>query len=118
MRTPAGSVPQRDAVPDEYRNPQRPHAVELTVHRAGPSLADLAALLRPPAWHADAACREHPEVSWFPSLGETAQAARAVCSGCLVNEECLAAALEDPLTQGVWAGTTPQERKALRRTAA
>jgi WhiB family redox-sensing transcriptional regulator len=93
-------------------------ALVLTVHRAGPSLAGLAALLRPPAWHADAACKEHPEVAFFPPLGETAEAARAVCAGCLVRVECLAAALEEPLTQGVWGGTTVAERKAMRRAAA
>ena len=97
-----------------------PDALTLTRCRGDVAdvLADLAQLLRPPAWHADALCREHPEVSWFPSLGETAEVAPALCSGCLVNEECLAAALEDPLTQGVWGGTTPTERKAMRQAVA
>src|SRR5437762_9490496 len=66
----------------------------------------------------DALCREHPEVRFILEHGETAEAARGVCSDCLVRAECLATALEDPLTAGVWGGTTAAERKALRRTAA
>jgi hypothetical protein len=76
-----------------------PDAVELTGHRSGTTLAELAALIQIPAWHADA---------------ETAEAPRAICAGCLVRAECLAAALQDPLTEGVWAGTTARERRQLR----
>jgi hypothetical protein len=53
------------------------------------SLDELAAAIRPP-WVADAACREHLEVDFFPQRGEFPDAARAVCSGCLVRRECLA----------------------------
>lgn len=33
-----------------------------------------------PAWHADAACKEYPEVNFFPHRDKAAQAAVAVCS--------------------------------------
>src|SRR5438128_772574 len=52
------------------------------------------------AWHADAACKEHPEVAFFPPLGETAEAGRVVCAGCLVSAECLAAAPRGPTHPG------------------
>ncbi len=69
-----------------------------------------------PDWHADAACREHPEVSWFPDVGETGELARAIWSGCLVRSECLDYALTWPgAAQGIWAGTSEDERRALRR---
>lgn len=76
-------------------------------------------LRRRPAWHADAACREHPEIDWFPTRGAEAfrmlRAARQVCAGCLVRDECLDFALADPTIVGVWAGTTALERKKMRR---
>ena len=78
-----------------------------------PPLIDV--LLRRPAWHADAACRDHPELSWFPGRGEPLDQPRAVCAGCLVRDECLAAALEDPAMHGVRAGTSERERRLLRR---
>src|ERR1700722_18852645 len=47
-----------------------------------------------PAWHGDAACRDHPDVNFFPTPGNAAWAARAVCAMCRVRRECLAWALE------------------------
>jgi WhiB family redox-sensing transcriptional regulator len=64
-----------------------------------------------PAWMADAACREHPEVNFFPGRGRAAESAKAVCRACLVREECLAYALEHHLV-GVWGGTTERERRS------
>lgn len=82
-------------------------------------LPDLLALVRPPAWHRDAACLEHGELTWFPERHETTvmRAAIAVCRRCLVRAECLAFALEVPDTAGVWGGTTSRQRAALRREA-
>jgi WhiB family redox-sensing transcriptional regulator len=78
---------------------------------------DLLEIQPRPEWHADALCREHPEISWFPEHGESTTPARAVCARCLVREECLEYALDDPgaLRWGVWGGTTERERRALRR---
>ncbi len=71
-----------------------------------------------PAWHADAACLEHPELSWFPAHGEDQTAAKAVCTGCLVVAECGSWALaQGPELQGIWAGMSGQERKRRRRAA-
>ena len=41
-----------------------------------------------PAWHKDAACREHPELSWFPERGEDVRPAKRVCEACLVCRVC------------------------------
>ncbi|MBU6315705.1 MAG: WhiB family transcriptional regulator [Acidobacteria bacterium] len=80
-------------------------------------LPDLEVLLGRPDWHRDAACLEHPELSWFPARGDNAGlvAAIAVCRRCLVRAECLQFALETPDTVGVWGGTTARQRAALRR---
>ena len=37
----------------------------------------------------------------FPERGESTDRATAVCDGCNVREECLSAALADPLTSGI-----------------
>jgi hypothetical protein len=42
------------------------------------------------------ACREHPELAWFPPQGVRPEAAKAVCRGCLVRAECLTFALGQP----------------------
>ncbi len=74
-----------------------------------------------PAWWDDAPCREHPGVNFFPNTraATTVQAvatAKSVCERCLVRADCLAWALAAPPTQddGIFGGTTPAERKALR----
>jgi WhiB family redox-sensing transcriptional regulator len=67
-----------------------------------------------PAWMRDAACREHPDTTFFPSLGEPSEPARAVCARCLVRDACLAYALEHDERHGVRGGLSTRERQALR----
>lgn len=79
----------------------------------------LAALVRglESAWKADALCKEHPTVNFFPERGEDASEARDICSRCMVQSECLTAAIENE-ERGVWAGTSERERQRLRRAQA
>jgi WhiB family redox-sensing transcriptional regulator len=77
------------------------------------SLADLG--FRRPAWHADAACKEHPDTRWFPRKGEGVDEAKAICATCAVCVECLTYALEHPGLQGVWGGSSQQERARMRK---
>ena len=79
-----------------------------------PSLADL--IPARPAWMARAACREVDTAVFFPSRGEATDEARAVCAACPVRRECLAYAVESE-EEGVWAGTSKRERRAMRREA-
>ena len=67
-----------------------------------------------PAFHADAACREHPELSWFPERGQSITAQLAVCRSCLVRAECEAAGV-DGKEHGVWGATTGRQRRVMRR---
>lgn len=77
---------------------------------------------RAPAWQRDGLCREprYASVNFFPSaygvktLG-VIEAARAVCRRCLVVEECAAWAVEHEVPEGVWGGTTPGQRRAMRK---
>ena len=76
---------------------------------------------RRPAWMADAACLEHPEVEFIPAdqrSEDKAAAALAICRRCLCRAECRSFALADPSLLGIWAGTTTAERRAMRRQAA
>jgi WhiB family transcriptional regulator, redox-sensing transcriptional regulator len=68
-----------------------------------------------PSWMRDAACREHPEVSWFPGAGDKGLKAKSICEGCLVVGACLEYAIEHG-ESGVWGGMDDRER--LRFVAA
>lgn len=81
-------------------------------------LDELLALLRPPAWHTDAACRGVGAATFFPERDASAAAARTICATCPVRADCLAAAHSYGTdTAGVWGGTTARERARLRRPA-
>lgn len=41
--------------------------------------------------------------------------ARETCGGCSVSKECLDFALDNYIDFGIWAGTTPLQRKVMRR---
>lgn len=94
---------------------KRPRAVEAP-----------AASLRADAWREFAACREVDPELFFPEAGQSPAAARLVCSGCPVLEECAVHALGEgsgtPEPLGVWGGMTAQERlrilQARRKAAA
>jgi len=90
----------------------------MTAARPRPSpRADAAA---PADWREQAACRhENPEL-FFP-IGTSGPAldqideAKAVCARCPVREICLQVALDHGEDEGIWGGTTPQERRELIR---
>jgi len=67
-------------------------------------------------WWNDAECRHHAQhVDFFPTRGESAREAKAVCARCRVASECLEYALRwEPLC-GVWGGLNERERRQLRR---
>jgi WhiB family redox-sensing transcriptional regulator len=71
-------------------------------------------------WKWDAACQGMGPEIFYLEQGEKGentrrlQAARQVCNGCLVRRECLQYALDNYIGTGIWAGTTPNQRKRLR----
>jgi WhiB family transcriptional regulator, redox-sensing transcriptional regulator len=73
-------------------------------------------------WTERGACREpgtDPEL-FFPvgetglSVGQVA-AAKAVCARCPVTDQCRDWAVRTGEREGIWGGTTPEERRHLRR---
>lgn len=66
------------------------------------------------SWREEAACRGLLPALFYPERGEDASSARDVCRTCPVAEECLTDALVEGERWGIWAGTTPSERRVLR----
>lgn len=71
-------------------------------------------------WTERAACRGldpdlfYPVGTTGPALEQVA-AAKAICARCPVRDDCLDWALRTGEAHGVWGGTTPEERRYLRR---
>lgn len=66
-------------------------------------------------WRKDAACIskfDDPAYDWFPSKYRSypAQAAKAVCRGCPVRQDCLQYALDQDERGGIWGGLNAAER--------
>jgi WhiB family transcriptional regulator, redox-sensing transcriptional regulator len=43
--------------------------------------------------------------------------AKAICNDCWIKNKCLSFAMENKEREGIWGGTTPADRKRLRRKA-
>jgi WhiB family transcriptional regulator, redox-sensing transcriptional regulator len=67
------------------------------------------------AWYALAECIRFPTDLFFPSPGEEAEMAVALCDKCLVRRACFTYAMAHPELYGVWGGTSAEERTLLRR---
>jgi len=67
-------------------------------------------------WRHDAECVRYVGlVDFFPSHGESAREAKAVCAMCSVRKECLDYAMRWEQLCGVWGGLSERERRQLRR---
>lgn len=68
-----------------------------------------------PAWKARAACRDIATADFFPNTsaesGESYKYLRRLCGDCEVRMDCLTAALDGEEMFGLWAGTSPRERR-------
>jgi WhiB family transcriptional regulator, redox-sensing transcriptional regulator len=69
-------------------------------------------------WRDDAACRDADPELFFP-IGPAGPAlrqideAKRICRACPARTQCLAWALDQEVTDGVWGGTTEDERRAI-----
>jgi WhiB family transcriptional regulator, redox-sensing transcriptional regulator len=71
-------------------------------------------------WRAASAClNTDPDVFFPVAVGSAAskQVARAmrICAGCTVRQQCLDFAMRSGEKDGIWGGTTPEERVRTRR---
>jgi WhiB family transcriptional regulator, redox-sensing transcriptional regulator len=74
-------------------------------------------------WRSRGACLTADPDLFFPisATGSSAAqvaGAKATCAGCQVRADCLSFALAERDMQGIWGGTTDDERKKLRRARA
>jgi WhiB family transcriptional regulator, redox-sensing transcriptional regulator len=75
-----------------------------------------------PGWMARGACQHADPELFFPNATrgaalEQVSAAKAVCTVCAVRAACLSFAV-DTRQDGIWGGTTSEERRALVHRAA
>ena len=71
-------------------------------------------------WVLSGACRQADPELFFPIAAKEStelqiDAAKAVCAPCAVRASCLSYALEAK-AEGIWGGTTQQERRGGRRS--
>lgn len=69
-------------------------------------------------WAAYAACRDAGPDVFFSDRDRDVEAARRVCSGCAVQQDCLEWATEMRIRYGMWGGLTPRERRRMERRSA
>lgn len=76
------------------------------------AVLDLLEALHPP-WHAKAACRGRRDLDWFPDSNDLGalEAARRVCRGCVVRQQCEAAGRANNEEAGVWGGALRLHRR-------
>ncbi len=67
-------------------------------------------------WMDEALCAQVDTDIFFPAKGGEVRTAKGICARCPVRAECLDFALEGSL-DGIWGGTSPGERAAMRRKA-
>ena len=70
-------------------------------------------------WRDDAACRNTAPDLFFPvgSTGEAeeeSRAAIALCQSCPVREQCLEFAMATNQRDGIWGGTSEEDRRRMR----
>ena len=64
-------------------------------------------------WMAQGNCADKSPSIFFPSDGVGVEAARRVCDGCPVKDQCLNYALDNRIDHGVWGGTSERERRRI-----
>ena len=72
----------------------------------------------PEPWMADALCAQTDPDAFFPEFGQSSKPAKRICADCTVRAQCLAFALKNGETEGIWGGLSAKERRAIRSDAA
>lgn len=67
----------------------------------------------PLTWQLQANCIGVDPDLFFPERGASTKEAKAVCSDCIVIEECLGYALQNGEKDGIWGGLTERERRRI-----
>lgn len=68
-----------------------------------------------PEQHAQRACKDVDVAIFFPKQGGSTKEAKLICESCYMVRECLDEAMSDATIQGIWGGTTENERMEARK---
>lgn len=71
----------------------------------------------PPPWTDAALCNQTDPEAFFPEKGGSTRAAKTVCLGCEVRQQCLDYALSNGERFGIWGGLSERERRRLSGAA-
>lgn len=74
------------------------------------ALSDLLDMATATEWMRDALCAQADPEAWFPNPGEHSTAAKTICDGCPIRQQCLDYARAEDIRWGVWGGLTASER--------
>jgi WhiB family transcriptional regulator, redox-sensing transcriptional regulator len=66
-------------------------------------------------WTDRAACRGTDTEIFFPANADEEAEALSICATCPVRAQCLDYAVRNRETYGIWGGTTPEQRRRIRR---
>ncbi|HEV3354445.1 MAG TPA: WhiB family transcriptional regulator [Acidimicrobiales bacterium] len=69
-------------------------------------------------WTDSAACRGTDTEIFYPANAEEEAEALSICATCPVRAQCLDYAIRNRETYGIWGGTTPEQRRRIRREQA
>jgi WhiB family redox-sensing transcriptional regulator len=70
------------------------------------------------AWTAQAACRGTDTEIFYPVTPDEEAEALSICATCPVRAQCLDDAIRNREIYGIWGGTTPEQRRRIRRERA
>ena len=70
------------------------------------------------AWTNQAACRGTDTEIFYPVTSDEEAEALSICATCPVRAQCLDDALRNREIYGIWGGTTPEQRRRIRRERA
>ena len=70
------------------------------------------------AWTQQAACRGTETEIFYPVTSDEEAEALSICATCPVRAQCLDYAIRNRETYGIWGGTTPEQRRRIRRERA
>jgi hypothetical protein len=66
-------------------------------------------------WRDEALCAQTDPDSFFPEKGGSTREAKAVCTRCPVQAECVDEALANGERYGIWGGLSERERRKITR---
>lgn len=78
------------------------------------AMAGLNASVENPAWFERAECKEMDPEIFFPLPSQSDRLAIEICHKCPVMEECGEWATVNAISDGIWGGLTPGQRKLVR----